>query len=291
MWGFVKAYACTKPHILPSSTGIPREPRYFRKPKSRMTSWKTSHIVINQVVGPPLFKSFLLRVKEAHPRAQTPEFDGVRDVIIFGLIAQSVTLARRLKRHDWQVKLVCAPGDVCQDLVVPDIEIHKVEDLSLETLRELKMEHTDAIISFLHEEQSYQLCELLYEHFGTETMIVLLEDWSYCDRFDALGVRVVEPQPAYVDLLEHFVLSPAGTSLLLGIEDGQEIIDIEMRNPNLGGIAIRDLRLPLDVLILSVHRSEKLLVSRGYLQFQLGDKVTLLGPREKLEEVMLRFNA
>jgi Trk K+ transport system NAD-binding subunit len=51
------------------------------------------------------------------------------------------------------------------------------------------------------------------------------------------------------------------------------------------------LRLPLDVLVLSVHRGEKLLVSRGYLQFQLGDKVTLVGPSEKLEEVMLLFDA
>jgi Kef-type K+ transport system membrane component KefB/Trk K+ transport system NAD-binding subunit len=250
-----------------------------------------SVIVINQFVGPPLFKNVLQRVKEAHPRAQATEFDGVRDAVIFGLMPQSVTLARRLLQHNWQVKLVCTPNDTYMQTSMPDFEVHAIEDVSLEAMRGLDMEHADALVSFLSEEESFRVCELAYEHYGTQTMVVLLEDWSYCEQFDALGVRVVEPQTAFVGLLEHFVVSPAGTSLLLGSEDGHEIVDLEMLNPNLQGVALRDLRLPLDVLVLSVHRGEKLLVSRGYLQFQLGDRVTLVGPSEKLEEVTLLFSA
>jgi Trk K+ transport system NAD-binding subunit len=250
-----------------------------------------SVIVINQFVGPPLFKNVLQRVKEAHPRAQATEFDGVRDAVIFGLMPQSVTLARRLLQHNWQVKLVCTPNDTYMQTSMPDFEVHAIEDVSLEAMRGLDMEHADALVSFLSEEESFRVCELAYEHYGTQTMVVLLEDWSYCEQFDALGVRVVEPQTAFVGLLEHFVVSPAGTSLLLGSKDGHEIVDLEMLNPNLQGVALRDLRLPLDVLVLSVHRGEKLLVSRGYLQFQLGDRVTLVGPSEKLEEVTLLFSA
>ncbi len=74
------------------------------------------------------------------------------------------------------------------------------------------------------------------------------------------------------------------------MDEEQEMIDLEVRNPNLHGAALRDLRLPLDVLVLSVHREGHMLVSRGYTQFQLGDKVTMVGPREKLEEVTLRFD-
>jgi hypothetical protein len=32
-------------------------------------------------------------------------------------------------------------------------------------------------------------------------------------------------------------------------------------------------------------------ISRGFTQFQLGDRVTMVGPQEKLEEVVLRFDA
>jgi Kef-type K+ transport system membrane component KefB len=75
-----------------------------------------SVIVVNQIVGPPLFKWAIQQVGEAHPRAQTPEFDGVNDAIIFGLTAESVTLAHRLIRHNWQVKLACTRKSEMEEL-------------------------------------------------------------------------------------------------------------------------------------------------------------------------------
>jgi Trk K+ transport system NAD-binding subunit/Kef-type K+ transport system membrane component KefB len=250
-----------------------------------------SVIVLNQIIGPLFFKYAINRVGEAHPRGETAPFDGVRDVIIFGLRAQAVTLARQLQRHDWQVKLVCRSKERMDELAAPDVNIHLVDDLSLATLQKLDAEHADTIVSFLSDEESYQVCELAYEHFGIETIVVRLRDRANFDRFHKLGVMVVEPQTAVVSLLEHFVRSPAGTSLLLGMDEGQEVIDLEVRDPRLHGVALRDLRLPLDVLILSIHRNGHTLVSRGHTQLHLGDKVTMVGPEDKLDEVMLRFDA
>lgn len=256
-----------------------------------------SVIVLNQIVGPPFFKWVIQHVGEAHPRAQTPEFDGVRDAIIFGVTAESVTLARRLIQHDWQVKLACAKKSAIQDLDTTDMDLYLIndnshdlmDDITLETLRELQADCADAIISFLPDDLSYQVCELAYEHFGTETLVVRLKERTNCDIFSDLGVKVVEPRTALVSLLEHSVISPSGTALLLGSEDGQEIVDIEMRNPQLDGVALRDLRLPMEALVLSIHRDEQMLVPHGYVQFHLGDKITMVCPKDKLEEVILRL--
>jgi len=250
-----------------------------------------SVVVLNEMIGPIFFKYVINRVGEAHPRGEKAPFDGVRDVLIFGLKAQAISLARQLQRHDWQVKLVCTSKQVMKELVVPDVDIHVVEDFSLVTLQKLDAEHADALVSFLPDEKSYQLCELAYEHFGTETMVVHLRERANFERFHKLGVLVVEPQTAVVSLLEHFVRSPAGTTLLLGMDEGQDVIDLEVCDPTLHGMTLRDLRLPLDVLILSIHRNGHTLVTRGHTQFQLGDKVTMVGPQEKLDEVMLRFDA
>ncbi len=248
-------------------------------------------VVLNEMVGPIFFKYAINRVGEAHPRGETMPFDGVRDVLIFGLKAQAISLARQLQRHDWQVKLVCRSKERMDELAAPDVTIDLVDDLSLATLQKLDAAHADTIVSFLSDEESYQVCELAYEHFGTETIVVRLKDRANFDRFHKLGVMVVEPQTAVVSLLEHFVRSPAGTSLLLGMDEGQEVVDLEVRDPNLHGMALRDLRLPLDVLILSIHRNGHTLVSRGHTQLHLGDKVTMVGPEDKLDEVMLRFDA
>ena len=69
-----------------------------------------------------------------------------------------------------------------------------------------------------------------------------------------IGALIVDPSTAMVSLFDHLVRSPVATSMLLGMEEGQDIIDIEVRDPSLDGVALRDLRLPDDVLILSVQR-------------------------------------
>ena len=102
-----------------------------------------------------------------------------------------------------------------QEFAAPDVDIHLVDDLSLATLKRLDTQHADAIVSFLTDEESHQVCELAYEHFGTETMVVRLKDRANFGRFHDLGVLVVEPQTAVASLLEHFVIYPAGTSILL----------------------------------------------------------------------------
>ncbi len=248
-------------------------------------------IVINQIAGPPFFKWVINRVGESHVRATPSAFDGVRDALIFGLKAQSISLARQLQKHDWQVKLICTKKSELKKLDSKDLDVHLVDKIDLETLNALDAEHADAIITFLPNDKSYQVFETVYEHFGTKTLVARLRDCVDYERFRELGVLVVEPKTAVSSLLEHFVRAPVGTSLLLGRDEGQEMIDLEIRNPNIHGLTLRDMRLPLDVLVLSILRDGHTLVSRGFTQFQLGDHVTMVGPREKLEEVLLRFEA
>ena len=63
-------------------------------------------IVLNQFVGPPLFKWSIQLVGEARTKANTPHFDGVRDAMIIGIESQSVALARQLKEHNWEAELL-----------------------------------------------------------------------------------------------------------------------------------------------------------------------------------------
>jgi Trk K+ transport system NAD-binding subunit len=248
-------------------------------------------IVVNQIVGPPFFKWVINRIGESHLRGTPAAFDGVRDALIFGLRPQSITLARQLQRHDWQVKLVCLDTAEASKVDAPDIEVELVDNLDLETLQALDGAHADAIVSFLPNDLSYQVFQIAYEHFGTNTLVARLRDCIDYERFQKLGVLVVEPQTAVISLLEHFVRAPVGTSLLLGRDEDQSMIDQEVRNPNLTGLTLRDLRLPLDVLVLSIERDGHTLVARGFTKFEMGDRVTMVGPRKKLEEVALRFDA
>ncbi len=250
-----------------------------------------SVIVVNQIVGPPLFKWAVNLVKESRLRAETPDFDGVRDAIIFGYGGQALALAHQLHNHGWEVKVASPEITQVEAEVSPEIDLYAVPDLSLDTLHSLNAGQAEAIVTLLSDEENYRVCELAYEHFGIENLVVRLNDRAHRERFRELGALVVDPTTALVGLMDHFVRSPAATSLLLGMTEDRDVIDLEVGDPDLFGLPLRDLCLPLDAHILALRRDGHVLIPHDYTRLQPGDWVTVVGSLEDLEQMKLLFDA
>lgn len=244
-------------------------------------------IVINQIVGPPIFKWALHKVNETHEKHSEPEFDGQRDAIIFGYENMSLALARQLMRNHWNVEIVAFKRE---DEIekAKDIPIRFFEHQGPEIFKALEAEKADAMILMLSDRENLHLCESIYEHVGTKEIIVRLhEPRYYKEKFMELGAMVVDPSTALVNLMDHFVRSPNATSLLLGMESDQDTMDVEVMDHAIQGSALRDLRLPADVIILSIKRKDQMIISHGYTRLRLGDIVTIVGSKESLEQVHL----
>ncbi len=246
-------------------------------------------IVLNQMVGPPLFRWVLKLVEEAHPRADAAGFDGVRDVIIFGHEGQAAALARQLHEHGWNVKLAALEGAQFEDRGERGLEIHDVDDVSTETLEHLEAARAECIVSLLDDDTNFRVCELAYEHYGIENLVIRAQQPNDHQRFHDLGVVVVDPSTAMISLLDHLVRSPHSTSLLLGLEEGRDVAEIQVGNPNLHGVRLRQLVLPEDSLVLSLRRDRNTLITHGGTRLRLTDWVTVLGSPDSLEEVAARF--
>ena len=247
-----------------------------------------SVIVINQIVGPPFFKWAINIVGEGHTRADTPEFDGIRDAIIFGLEPQSVALARQLIENGWMVKIATRNKEV--DLTeYPDLLIRKIDSLSLETLKELEAEKSEAIVTMLTDDENYVVCELAYENIGTKDLIVRLNHRFNFSKFHELGALIVDPSTAIVSLLDHFVRSPQAATLLLGMQANQDSRDVEVINADLHSLRLRNLRLPSDVIVLSLKRRGNFIITHGYTRLRKGDILTVVGSKDSLNEVALKF--
>ncbi len=245
-------------------------------------------IVINQLIGPPLFKWSLNYVKESHLRAKTPVVKSTRDSVIFGLEDQSISLANQLKKHNWESRIINFDTTIKKE--VSDFEVINLPSITYKSLKELNLENSEAVILMLSDEDNYKLAELIYEHIGVKEVVVRLENREYFEKFHKLGALIIEPATAIVSLLDHFVRSPNATSLLLGMDEGQDSMDIEIRNEDIHGMRLRDLRLPADILVLSIKRKGQLLVSHGYTRMRLGDTITLVGAENSLEELKFKFD-
>lgn len=246
-------------------------------------------VALNEIVGPLFFKLAINRVGEAHTRGETPEFDGARDAIIFGFESQSLALANQLRLHDWDVKVACHSGNFRSFMEHRDeVDVLEVPNYSRETLQELGASKAEAIITMLSDEENYALCETVYEHFGTKNLVVRLNDRANFERFHELGALIVEPSTAIVSLLDHFVRSPSATSLFLGLEEGQDVMEMMVGNKRLDGLALRDLRLPAGTIILSLKRDDHTIISHGYTRLRLGDVITAVGEEQALMQLALR---
>lgn len=245
-------------------------------------------IVLNQLVGPPLFKWSLYKVGESHKRANISGVNGAQEAIIFGLEDRSLALARQLKKHGWDLTIASLKTpDQFED--IKDIQVHGIKKLSLDYLDKLKAKRADSIILMLSDEENLRLAELIYEFVGTKNVVVRMDDHKYSKKFHELGCLIVDPNTAMVSLLDNFVRSPVAASMLLGTETGQSTIDVEVRDKSLHGVALRNLRLPSDVIILSVKRHGQSIISHGYTRLRKKDIVTVVGSEESLAKIQWMF--
>ena len=246
-------------------------------------------IVINQLIGPPLFKLSINMVGESHLKHKAAEFDGPKNVVIFGLENQSVALATALKQHGWIPKIVCMSEEYRSSN--DNFEIVTITDISLKAFESLHLEKADVIVCLLTDAENYKISELIYENFGTKDIIARFNGSRiFLSKLNALGVRIIDPSLAMVNLLDHFVRSPNAASILLG-DSTQDTVDVEVRNKDIHGMTLRDLRFPTDVIVLSVMRKGRIVISHGFTRLRLGDIVTLVGTKESVNNVRFKLES
>ena len=204
---------------------------------------------------------------------------------------QALALARQLQDQGREVILAKTDSTTppIDQKLAPDLEVKVVQAISKESLLSLGADRADTIVTMLDEETNYNICDVAYEHFGTENLVTLLPTKADSSRFHTLGVLIVDPATAMVNLLDLFVRSPSAATLLLGQERKKDVLEVELLNENLHGKTLRQLRLPPDCLVLSVRRGGSLVLSHGYTRLRVGDEVSIVGERDSLREVEVLF--
>lgn len=248
-----------------------------------------SVIVLSQLLGPPFLNFTIRRMGEAHlPVSHQP--DDIRDALVFGIDRQSIALAQHLQTASWQVQLLDTDDSRCNLPGFQQAGGYIIETLNLPTMRRFINQSTDAVIAMHHDDSvNYRVCELAQVYFGVPRLIVRMHDPKWKSHFRALGAAVVDADTAIVNLLEQYTRAPQTTALLLHDDPNYEVIQIEILNPNVDGIALRDLRLPSDVLVLGIVRQGHAVVPHGHSKIRLRDELTLIGHPSSLEGVTVRL--
>ena len=114
---------------------------------------------------------------------------------------------------------------------------------------------------------------------------------THLDIFLNYKVKIIHPSDAIVNLIDQYVKSPQGTALFLGEEKDKEIRDLRLLNNKISGSLLRDLKLPQDVLMLSIKRNDEIILSHGYTRLLKDDIITFIGSVNSLDKLTLRFDS
>ena len=247
-----------------------------------------SVVVINEIAG-PFFLKWALKGAGDIPQVEPSSDDAVRDVLILGVEAQSILLARQLQQVNWRVIMIDTDASHVARIASEKIPAHHINSIGGKTLAGLLTTGTDAVVTMLGDDrQNLAACELARQ-FGVKRLVVRPNDLSNADNFAELNAIIIDPASAMVNLLEQTVRAPQSTAMFLHLEEGREMIQITINNPDVDGMLVRDLRLPIDVLFIDVTRDDTVILPNGYTRLRLLDEVTLMGRKESLEEATLRL--
>lgn len=133
------------------------------------------------------------------------------------------------------------------------------------------------ICSYEDTEKNLNICSLARLSFGLERVISVVSDPTAESTFEQVGIIPVTMGLIRARFITLLARSPATYNLLTRTDDNKEILEVVVQNPSVTGIALKDLKLPGDILLLTIRRDGESLIPHGNTRLNQGDEVTLFG--------------
>lgn len=119
---------------------------------------------------------------------------------------------------------------------------------------------------------------------GIQPVVAQVTNPARLGDFRIQGIQPFVPGLAQTVLLALLVRNPDVYTLLTSTSDDRDVREVTVHNANLSGRRLRDLRLPGEVLVLSIRRGEEFIIPHGNVEIELLDRLTMLGCYPDLAE-------
>ncbi|MEQ8441775.1 MAG: Trk system potassium transporter TrkA [Alphaproteobacteria bacterium] len=175
--------------------------------------------------------------------------------------------------------------------LLPTTVIIQGSALDDEILEEAGIRNADAVVAVTDDDETNILSSLLCKRFGVERAITLVTSGSYGPLITTLGIDVVvSPREITAStILQH--VRRGRIRQVHSLRDGvAELIEAEaMETSNLVGEALRDAKLPSDVIIGAIVRGDQVIIPRPDTVVQTKDRVILLAAAKSVKKMEKMF--
>jgi Kef-type K+ transport system membrane component KefB len=214
----------------------------------------------------------------------SPEETGRRHYLIFGAANIGMAVAQELRAHG---------EEVC--FAEPDQRLAKfarkegfmvVEGRILtECFDDIEPRAVKAILALnSDDDENFQAAKSAFS-LGIENVVALVNEPTRVNEFTDLGAQAFAPSMLRPKLLTTMARNPSIFRLLTSTSDDRDIREFQLFNPGLAGKKIGKVVLPGDTMVLTISRNGDVLAPHATTTLEIGDRLTVLGNLESLEEV------
>jgi Trk K+ transport system NAD-binding subunit len=138
------------------------------------------------------------------------------------------------------------------------------------------------------DERNLEVSRVVRDIAGVKRVVSRAHEASHTPLFVEMGVQMINPTMSPVVELEYLLLFPSVTSLMTDLDDEHDITELRLTCPELTEVPLQDLDLPEEAMIVLIRRDGDVIYPRGHTRLQMGDRLTLMGPLEAVQELARR---
>jgi Trk K+ transport system NAD-binding subunit len=212
------------------------------------------------------------------------EETGRRHYLIFGAASIGMAVAQELRAHGEEVCFAEPSQRVAKFARREGFTVIEGRILT-ECFGDVEARNVKAMLALSSDDdENYEAAKSALG-LGIGNVVALVNEPTRVNEFVDLGAQAFAPSMLRPKLITTMARNPSIFQLLTSTTDDRDIREIRLFNPGLAGRKIGKVVLPGDTLILTINRNGEVLVPHASTTLEIGDRLTVLGSLEALEEV------
>jgi Kef-type K+ transport system membrane component KefB/Trk K+ transport system NAD-binding subunit len=212
--------------------------------------------------------------------------DRRRGIIIIGQDQLAEFLIERLDPEDEPITVICPDDSRIEAFKNLDIKLVTGCPEFIESIEQAGGREARVLIDLTSTTtETMEVCELARGEFEIPLVISRIADVELIPQLQQIGVKIVQPALATAMALEGALRYPSVFDLLAHQTEAHiEVSEVVIGNQDVVDIPLRQIRLPGDTLLLSIHRDQSVVVPDQDSSLRIGDRVGLIGSRSSLDD-------
>ncbi len=203
-------------------------------------------------------------------------------IAIFGAGRKGLDLAKELTSHGELVLFLDDEARIVKQAIENGFDAEQIVNSQVSDI--LDPNKIKPFVTLCQDDKQNLSLSRIAAAKGIQHIVACVHDLSYIQDFKKLNVQTYIPEKSQSTMLALMARNPDVFSLLTSTTDEKDVREIFLQNPNLAGKRLRDLKLPGDLWILAIRRSGELMIPHASDRLELGDRLTILGTLEELDE-------